>query len=204
MGTLKGWISQRYFTVQTTLLWTGILIMILGWLMGKTPDFTSMASMTNLHPITATIAGFIVAGALKAAGGFEAAAELLKKASQTPLGIPFSVILLVNLPIVLAMPCGRILVSALIPVALLIGRAVLKEEKDLFLPAMIMFGLTINAAAFLRPLSDRWYWDDRGRDGAIFAQLFFKHTATGHRCCLRCDNGHDKICLSIKRKFAHF
>lgn len=151
VGTLKGWISQRYFTVQTTLLWTCILIMILGWLMGKTPDFSSMASMTNLHPITATIAGFIVAGALKAAGGFEAAAELLKKASQTPLGIPFSVILLVNLPIVIAMPCGRILVSALIPVALLIGRAVLNEEKDLFLPAMIMFGLTINAAASCGP-----------------------------------------------------
>ena len=151
MATIKGWIPQRYLTVQTTLLWTGILIILIGLLFGIIPHFSSMASMTNLHPITATIAGFILAGALKASGGFEAAAELLKKAADTSLGLPFSVILLVNLPTILAMPCGRIIVSALIPVALLIGYTVVKNEKDSLIPSMIMFGLTVNAAASCGP-----------------------------------------------------
>lgn len=151
IATVRGWISQRYLTIQSSLILTCVLIIIVGFLFGIYPDFDELASLTNLHPITATIAGFITAGALKAAGGFNAAGDLLKKATKTSLGLPFSTILLVNIPTILAMPCGRIIVSALIPVALLLGFNVIQKEKDLLIPSMIMFGLIINAAASCGP-----------------------------------------------------
>ena len=151
IATVKGWIPQRYITIQTSLLLSGVLIIVLGLLFGISPNLDSIASLTNLHPITATIAGFIAAGALKAAGGFDAAGDLLKKATKSRLGLPFSTILLVNLPSILAMPCGRIIVSALIPVALLLGYTVIQKEDDHLIPSMIMFGLTINAAASCGP-----------------------------------------------------
>ena len=151
IATVKGWISQRYLTIQTSLLLTGALIIIVGLLFGIYPDLDKIASLTNLHPITATIAGFITAGALKAASGFDAAGDLLKKATKSHLGLPFSTILLVNMPSILAMPCGRIIVSALIPVALLLGYSVIQKENDLLMPSMIMFGLIVNAAASCGP-----------------------------------------------------
>ena len=150
-ATVKGWISQKYLPIQSTLILSGLLIIIIGIFWGKYPDLDEISSMTNFHPITATIAGFMVAGALKAAGGFEAAAELLKKAMKSFLGLPFSVILLVNLPTILALPCGRIIVSALIPVALILGYSVIKDENNLTIPSMIMIGLIVNAAASCGP-----------------------------------------------------
>lgn len=155
IGTLflviKGYISQKYFTIQTSLLLAGLIIILIGLFFGIYPDISEFGSLTQLHPITATISGFITAGALKAAGGFEAAADLLKRAEKSFLGLSFAVILLVNLPTVLAMPCGRIIVSALIPVALLFGYTASEESKNKNLQSMIMFGLIINAAASCAP-----------------------------------------------------
>jgi hypothetical protein len=151
VASVRGWIPQRVLPIQAALLLVAVVVTAIALIAGRRPAFGNFMSVTNLHPITATIAGFVFAGALKAAGGFDAAADLLKRVRHTPLGSPFAVMLLVNLPTILAMPCGRIIVSALVPVALLLGIDLARQRGDDQLPAMIMFGLVVNAAASCGP-----------------------------------------------------
>lgn len=124
---------------------------ILVFFSGKGIRGGSFVSATTLHPITAVIADFIFAGALKASVGFDAATDFVRRISRTPLGIPFAVVPLVNLPTIFAMPCGRIWVSPLLPIALMLGYEVAKGRGNPTLPALVVFGLVVNAAASCGP-----------------------------------------------------
>jgi hypothetical protein len=74
-----------------------------------------------VHPITALLAGLYLAGALEATGGFEAIKSLLLKLKKSPLGLPGTLAILVNLPLLAQLPCGRILAAALLPLLFSFG-----------------------------------------------------------------------------------
>ncbi|HNX22710.1 MAG TPA: hypothetical protein PKG60_01590 [Spirochaetota bacterium] len=150
-ASLKGWISQKLFPMQVALLLASAIIIITGLALGEKINPSQIITGTFLHPITATIAGFILAGALKSAGAFEAASGWIQKLQNSFLGVPFAVIVLINIPTLLAMPCGRVWVSPLIPVALTLGFELARKSEDKRMPVIIISGLVINAAASCGP-----------------------------------------------------
>jgi hypothetical protein len=74
-----------------------------------------------VHPVTALLAGLYLAGALEATGGFEAIKAILLKLNQSPLGLAGTLAILVNLPLLAQLPCGRILAAALLPLLFSFG-----------------------------------------------------------------------------------
>ncbi len=74
-----------------------------------------------LHPITALLAGLFMGGVLAASGGFEAMKAILDKLSRTPIGLAGTMSLLVMLPLIAALPCGRILGAAILPLLFAFG-----------------------------------------------------------------------------------
>jgi hypothetical protein len=74
-----------------------------------------------IHPITALLAGLYLAGALEATGGFQAIKAILLKLKGSPLGLPGTLAILVNLPLLAQLPCGRILAAALLPLLFSFG-----------------------------------------------------------------------------------
>jgi hypothetical protein len=119
--------------------------------------FIDLIGMIIIHPITALAAGFLAAGALEVAGGFDAAAdaltrlELLKVKGVTVFGITGTVTFLVNMPTIIAMPCGRILAAALMPAALGLGYKVARKLGDPRMVGVIVFAFIVNAAASCGP-----------------------------------------------------
>ncbi|MDI9425712.1 MAG: hypothetical protein QM472_12830, partial [Spirochaetota bacterium] len=77
VASIRGWIPQRVLPIQSALLAASALIALVGILSGVPLNWGDLISYTSIHPVTATIAGFVFAGALRAAGGFEAAASLV-------------------------------------------------------------------------------------------------------------------------------
>ena len=150
-GSIKGWIPQNILPMQSSLILAALLITAVGLVLGHSINPDQVVTLTSLHPVTATIAGFILAGAIKSAGGFTAASGLISRLTKTSLGLPFAIILLVNIPTIFAMPCGRVWVSPLVPVALMLGYEAAKEKSDRVLPVMVVFGLVVNAAASCGP-----------------------------------------------------
>jgi hypothetical protein len=165
IASVLGIIPQDRLPVQPALLLTTFIIMGLAYI-GSTQDdsvahfnLTQLASTIIIHPITALIAGFLVAGALEAAGAFEAAADGLQrlesfktKGSATPIfGIVGVVVLLTNLPTIIAMPCGRILAAALMPAALFFGVRVARSYQMPMLVPVVVFPFIVNAAASCGP-----------------------------------------------------
>ncbi len=165
IASVLGVIPQDRLPVQPALLLTTFIIMGLAYI-GSTYDdsvsyfnMSELASTIIIHPITALISGFLVAGALEAAGAFEAAADGLQrmegfkfKNSQTPLfGLVGVVVVLVNLPTIIAMPCGRILAAALMPAALFFGVRVARSFNMPGLVSVVVFAFIVNAAASCGP-----------------------------------------------------
>ncbi|NOZ19969.1 MAG: hypothetical protein GXP25_02660 [Planctomycetes bacterium] len=74
-----------------------------------------------LLPIMALLSGFLMAGALEHSGAFDALRLIVAKAQRTPLGLAGTVVLIVQIPTVFAMPCGRIQAAALLPVVMGLG-----------------------------------------------------------------------------------
>ena len=74
-----------------------------------------------VHPITALLAGLLLAGALEATGGFEAIKAILLKLKSSPLGLPGTLAILVNLPLLAQLPCGRIIAAAMLPLLFSFG-----------------------------------------------------------------------------------
>ena len=113
--------------------------------------------MVIIHPITALTAGFLVAGGLEAAGAFAAAAdalgriEKLKFKGKTIFGFTGTVVILTNIPTLIAMPCGRILGAALMPAALFFGYRVAKAMGDARMVGVVVFPFIVNAAASCGP-----------------------------------------------------
>ncbi|HEX54682.1 MAG: hypothetical protein DRO94_00550 [Candidatus Altiarchaeales archaeon] len=151
IASLRGWIPQDVLPVQSALMLTTLLLAILAVLFGKPINIKDITSNIFLHPITALIGGFLVAGALEAAGAFRAAIDILERTSRTPLGLPGTVAILVNMPTIFAMPCGRILAAALIPAAILFGHILAQRRKSSILASVVVFGFIVNAAASCGP-----------------------------------------------------
>jgi hypothetical protein len=165
IASVLGIIPQDRLPVQPALILTTFIIMGLAYIGSTTDESVSSFSLSELastiiiHPITALISGFLVAGALEAAGAFEAAADGLQrmegfklKGSSTPLfGIVGVVVVLTNLPTIIAMPCGRILAAALMPAALFFGVRVARAFQVPGLVSVVVFAFIVNAAASCGP-----------------------------------------------------
>lgn len=151
VASIRGWIPQRVLPIQSALLAASVLIALVGIFSGVPIHWGDLISYTSIHPVTATIAGFVFAGALRAAGGFEAAASLVSRVMRFKYGSPFAVMLLVNLPTIFAMPCGRIWVAPLLPVTIFLGEEIARKNDDRVVPVMLVFGLVVNAAASCGP-----------------------------------------------------
>ncbi len=74
-----------------------------------------------LHPITALLTGLFLAGAMKASGGFEALKVILGYLRRSPIGLVGTLVILINLPVISSLPCGRILAAALLPLLFTFG-----------------------------------------------------------------------------------
>ncbi len=151
VAALRGWIPQRVLTLQSVLVLISVVIVLLRMIVGPRILWAQIFTATSLHPITSTIAGFLFAGALQAAGGFQAAASLVERLTRTPLGLPFAIVLLVNFPTIFAMPCGRILAAPLMPLALMLGFEIARIQEDKTMVAMVVFGFLVNAGASCAP-----------------------------------------------------
>lgn len=105
-------------TPITTILIAGtVLIMIV-----SRTGIQAVVSGIVLHPVTALIAGFLMAGSLAATGGFNALGHLIRYMGQhTFLGLAGMAVLFVQLETIVPMPCGRILAAALLPVIFALG-----------------------------------------------------------------------------------
>lgn len=151
IGSLKGWIPQHIVSIQTSLTLGAVLLWILGLVFGLPLNIKNFPANIYLHPITAVIGGFFVAGALEAAGGFGAAMALVEKIEKTRLGLAGAAMVLVNFPTIFPMPCGRIWVVALFPLAVMFGYNLARKTGNMVLPAVIVFGFAVNAAASCGP-----------------------------------------------------
>jgi hypothetical protein len=163
IASVLGVIPQDRLPVQPALLLAAFVIMALAFIGGTVDDSIQrfgpqqIASKIIIHPITALISGFLVAGALEASGGFEAAAdalqrlEALKVKGKTVFGITGAVVLLANFPTIIAMPCGRILAAALMPAALFFGVRVARMYRMPSMVSVVVFAFIVNAAASCGP-----------------------------------------------------
>jgi hypothetical protein len=107
--------------ITTTLLVATVLIMVIARL-----SIRQVIAGIILHPITALVAGFLMAGSLAVSGGFEALSDLLRWLAEfrilgIGLGVAGMIALFVQLETILPMPCGRILAAALLPVVVAMG-----------------------------------------------------------------------------------
>lgn len=161
--SLIGVIPQDRLPIQPALVVMAMVIMVLA-LVGNYFDpkvhligAQDIAGMVIIHPITALTAGFLVAGGLEASGAFAAAAdalgriEVLKFKGRTIFGFTGTVVILTNIPTLIAMPCGRILGAALMPAALFFGYRVAKTMGDSRMVGVVVFSFIVNAAASCGP-----------------------------------------------------
>lgn len=74
-----------------------------------------------LHPITALLGGLFLAGALDATKGFDALKVIIDKLRKTPIGIAGTLVIIINLPVIASLPCGRIIAAALLPLLFSFG-----------------------------------------------------------------------------------
>jgi hypothetical protein len=161
--SLIGVIPQDRLPIQPALVVMALVIMVIA-LIGNYLDpevhligAQDIAGMVIIHPITALTAGFLVAGGLEAAGAFAAAAdalgriEKLKFKGKTIFGFTGTVVILTNIPTLIAMPCGRILGAALMPAALFFGYRVAKSTGDARMVGVVVFPFIVNAAASCGP-----------------------------------------------------
>ena len=145
--------------IQTVLIGLAILIMIIG--RAKLQDL--MAGLI-LHPIMAMTAGFLIAGALGLAGGFDVLIEGLSYLAEfeiagwTILGWVGVAVILANMPTIMPMPCGRILAAALMLGVFLFAAALasaygldLESKEASVMISALVAGFIVNAAASCGP-----------------------------------------------------
>ena len=126
LSTLFGYIRTP---VQTVLVISTVLCLIVGAVFKYSAyGIKAVMLMPNeflggiiLHPITALLTGLFLAGGLKASGGFEALKALLRFLRRSPIGLVGTLVILINLPVISSLPCGRILAAALLPLLFTFG-----------------------------------------------------------------------------------
>ncbi len=124
--TLFGYIRTP---VQTVLVLSTVLCLIIGGVFRFIAyGWNSVVLLPNeflggiiLHPITALLTGLFLAGGLKASGGFEALKAILGYLRRSPIGLVGTLVILINLPVISSLPCGRILAAALLPLLFTFG-----------------------------------------------------------------------------------
>ena len=124
--TLFGYIRTP---VQTVLVLSTVLCLIVGVVFRYVySGWDAVLLMPNeflggiiLHPITALLTGLFLAGGLKASGGFEALKVLLRYLRRSPIGLAGTLVILIYLPVISSLPCGRILAAALLPLLFTFG-----------------------------------------------------------------------------------
>ncbi len=124
--TLFGYIRTP---VQTVLVLSTVLTLIIGAVFRYFDSgWNAVLLMPNeflggiiLHPITALLTGLFLAGGLKASGGFEALKKMLNYLRRSPIGLVGTLVILINLPVIASLPCGRILAASLLPLLFTFG-----------------------------------------------------------------------------------
>ena len=124
--TLFGYIRTP---VQTVLVFSTVLCLLVGGAFRLAfQGWNSVMLMPNeflggiiLHPITALLTGLFLAGGLKASGGFDALKVILQYLRRSPIGLVGTLVILINLPVISSLPCGRILAAALLPLLFTFG-----------------------------------------------------------------------------------
>jgi hypothetical protein len=124
--TLFGYIRTP---VQTVLVLSTVLCLFVGGAFRYAySGWSAVMLMPNeflggiiLHPITALLTGLFLAGAMKASGGFEALKVILRYLRKSPIGLVGTLVILINLPVISSLPCGRILAAALLPLLFTFG-----------------------------------------------------------------------------------
>ena len=126
MAVLTGiFVFKPPVPIQTLLVAMIILVMIVGKV-----RFRDLISAVILHPITAMVAGFIMAGALLITGAFETLVRFLTwLALTTPLGFIGVAVLVIFIPLIFPMPCGRVMVAALLPGVIMFGEKIVEITK---------------------------------------------------------------------------
>lgn len=145
-------ILQPKIPIQTILVALALVIMIVG-----RATIQDLMAGVILHPIMAMSAGFLIAGAMGLAGGFDVLLILLRGLAEFKIaGFPILgylgvAIILVNIPTIMPMPCGRILAAALIPGVWIYGKELVEiTGNDIVLP-VILGAFIVNAAASCGP-----------------------------------------------------
>ncbi len=124
--TLFGYIRTP---VQTVLVFSTVLCLIVGAAFKYAyQGWAAVMLMPDeflggiiLHPITALLTGLFLAGGLKASGGFESLKVILGYLRRSPIGLVGTLVILINLPVISSLPCGRILAAALLPLLFTFG-----------------------------------------------------------------------------------
>lgn len=146
--------------IQTVLILLAIIIMVIG--RAKLQDL--MAGLI-LHPIMAMTAGFLIAGALGLAGGFDVLIKGLSALAGFEIapGLPLLgwvgvAVILANIPTIMPMPCGRILAAALMLGVFLFATALataygldLDSRTASVMISSLVAGFIVNAAASCGP-----------------------------------------------------
>ncbi|MBW2038951.1 MAG: hypothetical protein JRI46_05040 [Deltaproteobacteria bacterium] len=115
--------------VQTMLILVTLICVVIGAVFkGFSDGLTGIFLLPNeviggiiLHPITALLTGLFLAGALTASEGFEALKVIIAKLRKTPLGLVGTLVILIQLPVIASLPCGRIIAAALLPLLFTFG-----------------------------------------------------------------------------------
>lgn len=180
IGSIKGWIPQDVLPIQTSLTLGAVFLWVLGLAFDDSLSARNFAANIYLHPISAVIAGFLVAGALEAAGGFTAAMALLEKVEKTRLGLAGAVVLLVNFPNIFSMPCGRIWVVALFPLAVMFGYSIARKKNNPPAGSSNSVRVYRECSSIVRSFTAGRDWYERGRTGRVPAGVIVKRSASGN------------------------
>jgi len=129
-ASTRKWIPQDVLPLQSVMVLGALAFLVMAAVLGKPFHPAQLLAATTFHPITATIAGFLLAGAVKAAGGFDATSKFLSRMSEGFLGLSGVVVLLVNIPTIFAMPCGRVWAAALLPTAVMFGSNLARQRNN--------------------------------------------------------------------------
>ncbi|MCX7022346.1 MAG: hypothetical protein NTW26_08775 [bacterium] len=154
MGAVFGLFGKTPIT--TTLLVATVVIMLIARL-----SIRQVIAGIILHPITALVAGFLMAGSLVVSGGFKSLSEVLVwlsefKVAGVGLGVAGMIALFVQIETIMPMPCGRILAAALLPIVVAMGPATgwMPNASGLLTYnqlAIVLAAFIVNAAASCGP-----------------------------------------------------
>jgi hypothetical protein len=150
-ASIRRWLPQDVLPLQSVLVLGALALLGLALLSGHPFRPAQLIASTTLHPITAIIAGFMLAGAVEAGGGFTAASRILSRIGASFLGLSGTIVLLVNVPILFAMPCGRVWAAALLPAAIRFSSELARQRNNPSLVPIVVIGFIVNAAASCGP-----------------------------------------------------